>query len=101
MHIELVSFGAAVGTLLVIVAKLTAPRQRAWVERDLNVGDLRTLSDIAFRRIPGPPFDPVQRLRKRGFLVKSVRGPYRVTLKGWIAILLRHSSARGLKVTHH
>jgi hypothetical protein len=33
------------GAVLIIVAKLTAHRQRVWVERDLNLGDLRTLSD--------------------------------------------------------
>ena len=73
MHIELISLGAAVGALA-ILAKLTAHRQRALVERDLYVGDLRVLSDIAFRRIHGPGFEQVQRLRKRGFLVKTVRG---------------------------
>jgi hypothetical protein len=79
---------------LVIVIKLTGRVQRSWVERDLYMGDLRGLSDIAFRRIHGPAFDQVQRLRKRGFLVKSARGPYRMTLTGWVALLLRNTSAR-------
>jgi hypothetical protein len=48
MHIELMSFGAALGALA-FMAKLTARQQRAWLERDLNVGDLRVLSDVAFR----------------------------------------------------
>jgi hypothetical protein len=79
---------------LAIVIKLTSQLQRSWVERDLLVGDLRVLSDIAFRRIAGPGFDQVQRLRKRGFLVKTARGRYRMTLMGWVAVLVRNTSAR-------
>jgi hypothetical protein len=94
MHIEFMLLGAVVGSLA-IVAKLTGSRQRAWVERDLYVGDLRILSDIAFRRIAGPPFGSVERLCKRGLLMRTGRGPGRITLKGWIAILLRHTTARG------
>jgi hypothetical protein len=96
MHIEFLLLGSLFGIALVV--KLTGQRQRAWVERDLYVGDLRTLSNIAFRRIDGPAFEQVQRLRKRGFLVKTARGPYRMTLLGWVAVLLRNTSARS-KVT--
>ena len=64
---------------------------RSWAERDLKVGDLRVLSDVAFRRTLRPYFDPVERLCERGFLVKTTRAPRccRMTLKGWIAVLLR------------
>ena len=94
MHIELMSFGAALGALA-FMAKLTARQQRAWLERDLNVGDLRVLSDVAFRRTLRPHFDPVQRLCQRGFLVETDRAPRccRLTLRGWIAIILRHTFA--------
>jgi hypothetical protein len=91
--------GSVVGALAIVV-KLTSQLQRSWVERDLYVGDLRTLSDIAFRSISGPAFDQVQRLRKRGFLVKTARGPYRITLLGWVAVLLRNTSARRVELTH-
>jgi hypothetical protein len=55
MRIELMSFGAVVGVLLVIVAKLTAQRQRSWVQRDLQRGDLSFLTDFAFFRNRRPP----------------------------------------------
>ena len=99
MHTELLLLGSLFGVALVV--KLTGQRQRAWVERDLYVGDLRTLSDIAFRRIDGPAFEQVQRLRKRGFLVKTARGPYRMTLLGWVAVLLRNTSARSKVADPH
>ena len=47
MHIELLLLGSLFGALALVV-KLTGQRQRSWVERDLYVGDLRTLNDIAF-----------------------------------------------------
>jgi hypothetical protein len=72
MQIELVLIALLIGGLAVVI-KLTGRLQRSWVERDLRRGDLRNLSDIAFRRIHGPAFDSVQRLRKRGFLVKTAR----------------------------
>jgi hypothetical protein len=59
MQIEIMLLALFFGALA-ILAKLTGQQQRAWVERDLCVGDLRTLSDIAFRRIAGPPFGPVE-----------------------------------------
>ena len=95
MHIQLILLGSAVGALAILV-KLTGQQQRSWVERDLCVGDLRALSNIAFRRIDGPGFSQVERLCKRGFLVETNRGPRccRMTLKGWIAIFLRYTCAR-------
>ena len=68
---------------------------RSRVERDLFVGDLRVLSDVAFRRTARPPSGAVERLCKRGFLVETTRAPCcRMTLNGWIAILLRLTFAR-------
>jgi hypothetical protein len=65
------------------------------VERDLHVGDLRVLSDVAFRRTARPPLGPVERLCKRGFLVQTTSGAFcRMTLKGGVAVLLRHTWAR-------
>ena len=66
---------------------------RSWVERDLQVGDLRVLSNFAFRRTH-PPSAVVDRLCERGFLAKTERGRTRMTLKGWIAVLLRQTVAR-------
>jgi hypothetical protein len=101
MQIELMLLAVLFGVLAIVIIKLTGRLQRSWVERDLHEGDLRVLSDIAFRRIHGPAFDPVQRLRKRGFLVKSARGPYRMTLTGWVAVLLRNTSARRVNKSVH
>jgi hypothetical protein len=101
MQIELIMLVALLFGALAIVIKLTGHLQRSWVERDLWEGDLRVLSNIAFRRIAGPGFDQVQRLRKRGFLVKTARGRYRMTLMGWVAVLVRNTSARRVnKLTH-
>ena len=68
-------------------------RQRSWVERDLCVGDLRALSDIASGRVD-PDFDQVDRLCERGFLAKTRKGRARMTLKGWVAIILRNTIAK-------
>ena len=67
---------------------------RSWVERDLHKGDLRVLNDIAFRRIDRPASTQVERPCDRRFLVKTGRGGSRMTLKGWIAVFLRHTFAR-------
>ena len=86
---------------LAIVINLTGRLHRSWVERDLHVGDLRALNDIAFRKIHSPGFGQVDRLCKRGFLVaNTAQGPYRMTLKGWVAVFLRNTSARGAELTH-
>ena len=98
MHIELVILGFAFAALAIVV-KLTGQRQRTWVERDLYFGDLRALSDVASRRTVRPASAIVDRLGKRGFLKRTARGSPRVTLKGWIAVLLRHTSARRLAIT--
>jgi hypothetical protein len=93
MQIELMLVALLFGALAIVI-KLTSQLQRSWVERDLLVGDLRVLSDIAFRRIAGPGFGQVERLIKRGFLVRNARGSCRMTLLGWVAVLLRNTSAR-------
>lgn len=67
---------------------------RSWVERDLQRGDLSFLRDFAFFRNRCPPSAVVDRLRERGFLATSARGRSRMSAKGWIAILLRRTSAR-------
>jgi hypothetical protein len=67
----------------------------SWVERDLCVGDLRALSNIASgRSFDGPDLDQVERLCKRGFLTTTARATCRMTLVGWVAVLLRKTSAR-------
>jgi hypothetical protein len=67
---------------------------RSWVQRDLQRGDLSYLRDFALFRNRLPPSAVVDRLCERGFLAKSNRGRTRMTLKGWIAILLRNTFAR-------
>ena len=77
-------------------AKLLQPSlMRSWVERDLHLGDLRALSNIASgRSFDGPDLDQVERLCKRGFLKTTARGTCRMTLSGWIATLLRYTFAK-------
>lgn len=97
-HIELM-VGVLLGALAIAI-KLTGRRQRSWMERDLRVGDLRALNNIAFRRKGDEPASTqVDRLRERGFLANNARGNYRMTLTGWLAVLLRKTSARGVKAT--
>ena len=80
---------------LAIMIKLTGRGQRSWVERNLCVGDLRALNNIAFgRSFDGPDLGQVERLCKRGFLKTTTRGTCRMTLTGWVVILLRNTSAR-------
>jgi hypothetical protein len=95
MQFELILLAFFFGALAIVI-KLTGRLQRSWVERDLYVGDLRILKDIAFRRIAAPGFDNVERLCKRGFLVKTDQRQYRcrITPMGWVAVLLRNTSAR-------
>jgi hypothetical protein len=66
------------------------------MERDLQRGDLTFLTNFAFFRNGRPPSAVVDRLRERGFLAKTARGRSRMTLKGWIAVLLRKTFARRL-----
>jgi hypothetical protein len=75
---------------------------RSWLERDLHLGDLRALSEIAYRLTARPGHAPVERLCKRGFVVKNDRAPYfcRITLNGWIAVLLRQTIARRERNTY-
>ena len=67
---------------------------RSWVRRDLHRGDLGFLTDFAFFRNREPPSAVVGRLCERGFLARTVRGRSRMTLSGWIAILIRHTFAQ-------
>jgi len=64
------------------------------VERDLQRGDLSFLGDFALFRNRRPPSAVVDRLCERGFLAQTERGRRRMTLKGWVAILLRRTFAR-------
>jgi hypothetical protein len=67
---------------------------RSWLRRDLKRGDLSFLTDFAFFRNRHPPSAVVDRLREREFLAQTARGGSRMTLKGWIAILLGHTLGR-------
>jgi len=67
---------------------------RSRLERDLHRGDLRVLSSFAFFRNDRPPSAVVDRLCERGFLARTDRGRTHLTLKGSIAIFLRHTIAK-------
>jgi hypothetical protein len=101
MHIELLLLGLLFGALAIVI-KLTGRLQRSWVERDLCVGDLRALSNIASgRSFDGPDLDQVERLCKRGFLTTTARGTCRMTLTGWVVVLLRNTIARRKLADEH
>src|SRR5262245_39775159 len=68
---------------------LERTRPRSWMHRDLHRGDLTILTNFAFFRNRYPPSIVVDRLCEGGFLAKTARGRFRMTLKGCIAILLR------------
>ena len=67
---------------------------RSWVERDLQGGDLSCLRDFALFRNRRPASAVIDRLCERGFMAKTARMRRRITLKGWIAVLLRQTVAR-------
>jgi hypothetical protein len=59
------------------------------------MGDLRTLRNIAFHTgVALPASTQIERLRKRGFLALTARGTYRMTVTGWVAVLLRNTYVR-------
>lgn len=61
---------------------------RRWATRDLRAGDLTALRDVAKGR--GNPKDPrFNRLRNRGFVKESKTGTLRVTILGWLALLIK------------
>jgi hypothetical protein len=64
------------------------------VEHELKPGDLGFLRDFAFFRNRYPHSIVADRLCERGFMAKTNRGRRRMTLKGWMAILLRKTFAR-------
>jgi hypothetical protein len=67
---------------------------RSWVERDLQGGDLSCLRDFALFRNRRPASAVIDRLCGRRFMAKTIGMRPRTTLKGWIAVLLRHTIAR-------
>jgi hypothetical protein len=71
-----------------------ASSARSWAERDLRRGDLGILADFAFFRNRYPPSIVVDRLCERGFLARTGRGRFRMTVKGWCAVLSRQTVAR-------
>jgi len=73
---------------------LDSSRLRFRLERNLHRGDLSFLSDFAFFRNRYPPSVVVDRLCDHGLMAIGPRGRKRMTLKGWFAVLSRHTIAR-------
>ena len=73
---------------------LERTRARSWMHRDLHRGDLTILTNFAFFRNRYPPSIVADRLCEGGFLAKTTRGRFRMTPKGWMAILLRQTFIR-------
>jgi hypothetical protein len=64
-----------------------------WARKDLQRGDLSTLSELAKRTEWGRPDpDRIERLDRRGFLAKRANDKLAVTLKGHTALWVRRLS---------
>jgi hypothetical protein len=64
-----------------------------WARKDLERGDLAKLAELAGGRLWGDPHpDRIERLNRRGFVVKNANDKLSVTLKGRIALWVRHHS---------
>lgn len=72
---------------------------RSWLERDLRHGDLSFLTDFALFKNRYPPSAVVDRLCERGFMVRPRPGRRRMTLRGWMAVVLRHTFVRAQSET--
>jgi hypothetical protein len=65
----------------------------SWARKDLQRGDLTTLSELAKGTEWGiPPLDRIERLDRRGFLAKTANDKLAVTLKGHAALWVRRLS---------
>jgi hypothetical protein len=64
-----------------------------WARKELERGDLGILSELANGGLWGDP-NPgrMERLNRRGFVVKNANDKLSVTLKGRIALWVRHHS---------
>jgi len=69
---------------------------RRWVTKDLYRGDLSALADLACGRIADVTYDQIGALKNRGFVRKNFFRThlYCVTVKGYVALLLRVTIAR-------
>ena len=64
---------------------------KSWISRDLRHGDLHALIDVASGLRPdGLTADQADRLRARGFVRTNGKGLFRATLKGKLALRIRH-----------
>jgi hypothetical protein len=64
-----------------------------WARKELERGDLGTLSEVAKGRLLGSPNpDRIARLNRRGFVVKNSNDRLSVTLKGRVALWVRRHS---------
>jgi hypothetical protein len=65
----------------------------SWARKDLKRGDLSTLSELAKGTKWGTPdSDRIERLDRRGFIVKRANDKLAVTLRGHTALWFRRFS---------
>lgn len=69
---------------------------RAWVIKDLYRGDMSALLSIARGSHGHVDISQLSRLRSRGYITKIFWGRARLTPKGALALLLRHTVARSV-----
>ncbi len=86
--------GLAIAVNLFLRPHGKSQRKPRWVTRDLYRGDLHALADL----VRGPAFevtyDQIGRLKDRGFVRKNFFGTFSVTLKGYVALILKMTVAR-------
>jgi hypothetical protein len=65
-----------------------------WITRDLYRGDLRALANMVRGRNFDITYSQIDRLKDRGFVRRNFTGAFRVTFKGYLALILRMIVAR-------
>ena len=79
--------------LAIAVNLLTRPAgealPRPWLTRGLFRGDLSALAELARGPALDAGYDQLERLKDRGFVKRKLSGSFRMTLKGYFALVVR------------
>ena len=79
--------------VLAIIVTLMMFDTDSWITKNLKRGDLHCLVDVASGLRPdGLTRDQARRLEARGMVRSFDNGTFRVTLKGRLALRLRHAA---------
>lgn len=66
-----------------------------WITRDLYRGDLHALANMVRGRNFAVDYSQIDRLKDRGFVRRNFAGGFSVSFKGYVALILRMTVARG------